>query len=102
VSGRSGGLAAHWPLVPIAGRRESESRSDQFGAFGVVLPPLLARADGGMVPVVDAVAVEIGLANLGPVLGRVGRRVGVFPQPLAHSAAVGLHQPLAPAGVDAA
>src|SRR5262249_11702909 len=61
-----------------------------------------ARADRGVVPVVDAVAVEIGLADLGPVLGLVRGGVGVLPQPLAGGGAVGVAQARAPGGVDPA
>ena len=83
-------LLAQRLVAPVVLGRQLEGRLDQVVAFGVVLLQLLARADRGVVPVVDAVAVEVGLADFGPVFGLVGCGVGVLPQPLVDGVAIGL------------
>ena len=81
---------------------ELERGPDEVVALRVVLLELLARGDRVVVPVVDPVAIEVGLADLGPVFGRVRGGVGVLPEPLADGLPIGLASRLAPGGVDPA
>ena len=77
--GNDARLAAQRDIAPVIGRLQVESDADQLIPLGIVVLEFLARADGTVVPVVDAVAVEVTLANLGPVFGRIGRCVSILP-----------------------
>src|SRR5580658_2481772 len=53
-----------------------------------------------MVPIIDARAIEVSLADFSPVFGRVGPRVRVFPQALGARVPKSFAQSPAPARID--
>src|SRR6266705_3021404 len=83
-------------------RAEVESGSDQFIAFRVINLELFPRPDRAVVPIVDAVAIEVRLADLRPVFAWVGTSVGVFPKTFIDYAAINRVLALAPGRVNGA
>src|SRR5439155_21306007 len=77
-------------------------RSGQCVALRIVRLELLARADGAVVPVVHPVAIEVGLADLGPEFARVGTGIGVLPQTLTDRVSIRRVPALAPRRIDGA
>src|SRR5207249_9558710 len=75
-------------VTPILFRAEVEGGPDQFVALRIIDLELFARADGAVVPVVDAVAIEVRLANLRPEFAGIGACVSIFPKPFVDSLAV--------------
>src|SRR5688500_642943 len=92
------GLDAERAVTPVLLRRQFERRLYQLIPFWIVPFELFARRDRVVIPVVDAVAVEVRLADLGPVFTRVAAGIGVLPEPLVHGLAVGVAEALSPAG----
>src|SRR4029078_7000331 len=88
-------------ISPVLLRTEPKSRSRQLVALRIVCAKLLARAHWPVVPVVDAIAIEIRLANLRTVLASVRSCVRVCIQALAADAGEHSIPPLAPIRVDA-
>ena len=89
-------------VAPVLLGREAKRGTGQLVARGVVCAELLARADRTVVPVVDAIAIEVRLADLGPVLAGVGAGVGVFIEALPASRLKDAVAALVPAWVNAA
>ena len=63
---------------------------------------MLARADRAVVPVITAVAIEIGLADFGPVLARVRSRVAVFVEAKLAGVFIGRVTARGPSGIEIA
>ncbi len=76
-------------VTPVLLGAQVERRSAQLVAHRVVGLELLAMPDGPMVPVVDAIAVEVRLGDLGPVLAGIGAGVGVVVESLLAGVLVG-------------
>src|SRR5262245_16468648 len=55
-----------------------------------------------MVPIVDAVAIEIRLADFGPIFAGIGTRVGELPAAFVDSVAISFGLSSLPGGIDAA
>src|SRR5260370_27281824 len=83
-------------------RTEVESGSDQFIAFRVINFELFPCPGRAVVPIVDAITIEIRLANLGPVFAWIGTSVGVFPKTFVNYASINRVLALAPGRVDGA
>ena len=75
--GRDVGKLAHRRVPPVVLRREVERRPGELVTDRIVLLELLPRAHEVVVPVIDALRIEVGLAHLAPVL--TGVRLGVRP-----------------------
>ena len=77
------GLFAHRRVAPIVFRREIERGPHQFVAHRDRIRFNCSRCgDADVVPVVDAVGVEVRLADFRPVLGLIAAGVGELPEPL--------------------
>src|SRR5262245_18292768 len=58
-------------VTPILRVTKIEGHADKFVGLRVVGIQLLARADRSMVPIIDAVTIEVGLRDFGPEFARV-------------------------------